>query len=152
MTHGEEMKYLAEHKDRTKIWVGTSGRGWVLKRVVAWRPSATYIVDDEWAELRKAQADGKQLQYHLNGIEWRDSSITRTDYVIGNTKPKGWRIRPEYPEEPVYEWQWQFYWERVDRIVTTDAFFKSKSEASSYIAAGDIKGLTRFEPSKRIMK
>lgn len=59
-----------------------------------------YVVDDEWAELRKAQIDGKQLQFNdLAGTGWIDRVLD--EEYMSFTEPEDWRIKPEI-EFPIY--------------------------------------------------
>ena len=98
--HGEEMKRWAEAPDRTKVWHKMKAAdSWALDGAPAWLHDILYIVDDEWAELRKAQIDGKQLQIKLDG-EWVDADLS-DGYLPEVVTPDRWRIKPEV-EFPVY--------------------------------------------------
>jgi len=101
MKHGKEIKYWAEHPDGTRVWQRTDdiGSEWELNLFPKWHETFHYIVADEWAELRKAQEDGKQLQ-------WKGSDAVLGYYSMHNTNIEDWRIKPDEPEEPVYEYQW----------------------------------------------
>ena len=94
MKNTDEICYWTKHKTGTKVWYksGFTDNKWELKEKVYWDGLGIYIVDDEWAELRKAQIDGKQLQT-LQGI-WRDETLTYKS-LNGVGQPKHWRIKPE---------------------------------------------------------
>ena len=143
MTHEDEIQYWGSHPDGTKVWSKEGGEWELSEGAPAWLPEGQYIVDNDWAELRKAQADGEQLQYHLNGREWKDSTIRRVDYVVGNTKPENWRIEVEY------EYQWLIVMEH--RYDMTSSFYATKEEAQEIIGG---YGLVTepFAPSQREIK
>ena len=94
-SHVDEIKYWAEHPNRTKVWIKSSNdTSWKLSdSCIAWFSSSKYIVDDEWAELRKAQADGKQLQCKYEDSNWINCTLTLEEIKnYGNNKE--WRIKP----------------------------------------------------------
>jgi len=108
MTHSDEIKYWAEHPNGTKVWqkFKAPNNEWMLiSQGMFMDPESTYIVDDEWAELRKAQTDGKQLQW-FNGREWIDKNLNSMDMCEYVSKPKDWRIKSRKFElkytEPCY--------------------------------------------------
>jgi PAS domain-containing protein len=67
MTWEREIKYWAEHPDGTGVRHKTADGKWHRHGTVHWLENITYIVDDEWAELRKAQADGKDIYFKRDG-------------------------------------------------------------------------------------
>lgn len=64
--------------------------------------SCIYIIDDEYAEFRKAQADGKIIQYYVDGfVGWQDV----TEFGIHPMKGiKEYRIKPDEHELKVGNW------------------------------------------------
>jgi len=65
MKHEKEIKYWAEHAEGTLVFYkkeGVEGEWETLHDKISWAPECEYIVDDEWAELRKAQVNGKKIQ------------------------------------------------------------------------------------------
>jgi hypothetical protein len=78
---------------------------WVLPTTVSWNnPSCIYIINDEYAELRKAIAEGKTIQY---------SPLTQTHNRWDDIKPypsmftspvKNFRVKPEEPKFKVGDW------------------------------------------------
>lgn len=102
MRHKDEVKYWADHPDGTKVWVNDNAiKTWCLKENVQWLSGFTYIVDDSWAELRKAQHDGKQLQCENEIGIFQDSRLSY--WEMKNDIPSAWRIKPDKPR---YAWQW----------------------------------------------
>jgi len=102
MTHKDEIIRWAKCPDGTKVWRKDKLDGeWQNFKAFEWRPDHIYIIDDEWAELRKAQIDGKQLQVKSKyECKWIDVELS--SYDINHSDPKYWRIK----SEPVYEYQW----------------------------------------------
>ena len=96
-----EMNRWAKAPDGTNLWrrrLDEESDEWTLHNDVTWNAWFIYIVDDEWAELRKAQTDGKQLQINY-GSGWKDLELN--DDRMENTSYRNWRIKPEV-EFPVY--------------------------------------------------
>jgi len=133
----DEIIRLANSPYKTKVWWRRdTGGKWVLTDTPTWSENNIYIVNDEWSELRKAQADGKQLQYgYMASGGWTNDTLD--DEWMNISNPKQWRIKPE---EPVYEYQWIFYDSVKKRYVFTDYY-------ATYSSVG-----ARYEPSKRIRK
>ena len=156
MTHKEEIKYWANHPNGTKVWLKSSkDTEWKLSNgYVAWFESSIYIVDDEWAELRKAQIDGKQLEFKEYLIHTREEKIY--ERILGwvsmkTTSPNDWRIKPE---EPRYEWQWVIQYQTGHYSLTTK-HYTSKDEAledKEHSLGICFKIVEPYEPSKRERK
>ena len=64
MTHEKEIQRWATCPDGTKVWWKDNLRDWLLTVNASWNKKYNYIVDDEYAELRKAEADGKSIEYN----------------------------------------------------------------------------------------
>jgi len=100
--HKEEICRWANSPEGTKVW-RKSYDDWDLFDNPIWDRNKIYITNNEWAELRKAQVDGKQLQYEdING-EWKDDKFTLEKskyYTI-----EQWRIKPK---KLTYKWQWLY--------------------------------------------
>lgn len=138
MTHETEIKYWAEHPDGTRVWLKYEDCDWtsLQDHEINWRlKDGIYIVDNQWAELRKAQADGKQLQY--NEGTWEDRILILSHIDLYNILD--WRIKSE---EPVYEWQWIWFCERTGRYAISG--FMTEDEANEWFV--------KYEPSKRERK
>ncbi len=120
MTHEHEIKYWAEHPDGTKVWARPQSEDWLILGIPGWAPDVMYIVDDEWAELRKAQADGAMIQMLDRGSnidlpkDWWKTSFYKI-YKTGSPnnyciKPKEWY--EDIPKEGVICWVWDNYEDR----------------------------------------
>ena len=94
-------------------------------------------MNDEWAELRKAQVDGKQLQFNA---EHKQSSweykVLSVNPPIGT--PEDWRVDPK----KLYEWQWIFA-NRDTGLLDFTGYMTDLEARDS------IKILTRYNPSMR---
>ena len=147
MTHKDEIKYWADHPNCTDVWAkGFNEQDWELLEhyKVNWScVVCKFIVDDEWAELRKAQANGEQLQFkHFNG-EWVDCFLDYNKMTIG---PKNWRIKPK---EFVYGYQYVIQY-------SDGTFDMTDHEEKEPVCRDDSsvqwKVVERYEPSKRERK
>ena len=146
MTHKDEICYWAKQPDGTMVWFKYGNNDWKLTSGPVWRAHTKYIVDNEWAELRKAQADGKQLQIETKS-GWKFKKLTLDQVRLH--KSHWWRIKPE---EPVYEWQWIYKVENGSYSMTIN-FYKNIDEL--FDAAPALKRTplpSRFELSKRERK
>ena len=141
MTHEPEICYWAKHPDETKVWVKTEPHDWNLYDEPHWKPYSKYIVDNKWAELRKAQADGKQLQYYYDDVCWVDMNFTieNSDEDIVN-----WRIKPK---KTIYEWQWIY--KVQNGFMMTTAYYATRDEVERDYLNEIIE---KYEPSKRERK
>ena len=148
MKHEAEIKYWSEHPDGTKVWLKSSkDTEWQITYLPRWGSDAIYIVDDQWSDLRKAQADGKQLQ-RMDGIGdvgqrlWSDYILAYSD--MADTQPKHWRIKPE---EPVYEWQVVYFYNGRYHISTDH--YKDEEEFRQKMS---MQFIELYEPSRRERK
>lgn len=143
MTHKDEICYWAEHPDGTSVWFKRPGYGWALysNTTPKWNKDTKYITDNEWAGLRKAQADGKQLQVKTVHGHWVNSTLKirhlKTDDI------ENWRIKPE---GRIYEWQ---YYRKLndDTFKLTFLHYANEEEIGAKHS-----GWKKFEPSKRERK
>lgn len=139
MTHRDEILYFSVHGDGTKVWERSAGE-WELCACVMWRPECMYVVDNQWAELRKAQMDGKQLERAYNGC-WNEERLTFE--MMEKTFIGDWRIKPK---EPVKEWLWAYKpynWRR---------FTISEDYMTYHEAHNRLKGthISRIDSSERV--
>ena len=59
------------------------------------------VIDDKYAEFRRALAEGKIIQYYVDGfVGWRDVKSLNQDYM----HPGSFRIKPEVPKFKVGDW------------------------------------------------
>ena len=91
MTHAKEIKRWASCPDGTKVWYKNTStkKTWHLNDWY-WNGTGTYIVDDEYAELRKAHADGKKIEV-VTHIGWVDAKINPE----WKDKASSYRIKPK---------------------------------------------------------
>ena len=75
MFHKKEIERWANCPDHTKVWVNEGENEWVLVNYPLWRRAFAYIVDDKYAELRKAEKDGDTILF--NGEEQEHLSFNR---------------------------------------------------------------------------
>lgn len=142
MKHRDEIIRWANSEEGTGVWQKDELNDcWAILTLIPWHKHIIYIVDDQWAELRKYQADGKQLQYKTDIDTWKDSIFTLED---NNTLLGRWRIKPE---EPVYEWQWIMK-NKQGQLWMTDTYF-SENEIKNKFNSEIIE---KYEPSKRERK
>ena len=147
MIHENEICYWARHEDGTEVWMKSElSNDWELLMNPYWHKNRKYITNDEWAELRKAQADGKQLQYDDGTWMNRELKILH----LGLYLPSEWRIKPE----EVYEWQWVFKYNHDDKFGITSSHFATKEKCQEFLDTKELRRtvLYPFEPSKRIRK
>ena len=152
MKHKDEICYWADHPDGTKVWQfeEENVEPWkLLCCTPEWFPHKKYIVDNEWAELRKAQADGKQLE-RFNEVTslWKQKEL---DFkYIKKDLPKRWRIKPEI----VYEYQWMYQVPEDNSFYITEEYCTTKEEAYNLLKCylHDVKIIEPYEPSKRERK
>lgn len=90
-----------------KIWrrdcnVGQEQSLWALTSSPLWNDTdITYIQDDEYAELRKAGADGKQLQVSYDdGSTWYGKQTRKISWSSSQLV----RIKPDKPQFKIGDW------------------------------------------------
>ncbi len=103
MTHSKEIKRWADSENNTKVWErDTTHTTWSISaphnRFLY--ANYIYIIDDEYAELRKAYADGKTIEMWstIHNI-WLE--VTEE---IGSVQNRKYRIKPE---KKTYYYQWE---------------------------------------------
>ena len=147
MMHKKEICYWSEHPDGTKVWYRHEDEegNWEDQFQPYWIPTDIYIVDNEWAELRKAQADGEVLErFDETTSVWKKSILTYDN--LKKDLPSRWHIKSK---ERVYEWQWIYFDINISRYYISKNSYASKEEAEKNIA-GIVK--EPYEPSKRERK
>jgi len=138
--HKDEIIRWANSPEGTMVWYKDFGH-WIITDNPSWDSGTLYIVDDEWAELRKAQADGKQLQ-RFSGT-WVDEDTLNMGTF---EEPKYWRIKPE----GVYEWQWIIMNNDSNSYWVTAGYFTSEEEFKKQTNYSNITIVGPNESSKRI--
>jgi len=135
--HLEEICYWAEHPFGTKVWCKTE-KEWLRQNCSGWLPVYTYIVDNEWAELRKAQADGKQLQLKLQD-KWIDAELVIKNKY--NSTPKHWRIKPDKVRK--YKWAYSLA-SGAGFISISDGYYENLQELQEAVGE-EIAFLTKIQ-------
>ena len=139
MKHKKEIERWADCPDGTCVWMKLDLSTWELILYPSWRIGATFIVDDDWAKVRKAKVDGKDIEMRYCS-RWIPAKQGVNDFSGMN--PEAYRVKPK---EPVYEWQAYFKYCPSDVYRLTDHFYLQAwfDNDDSY---------TKFEPSKQEVK
>lgn len=98
--HGETIKWFCDNSDKY-VWIQISGnRLWTTTDSPAFAFNNKYVQDDEYAEYRKAQADGKAIEEMSNsGVTWYTNK--NPNYA---DRPEHYRIKPDEPKFKVGDW------------------------------------------------
>ena len=137
MKHKDEICRWANCPDGTKVWIKDEETEWYLGKPI-WFAHRKYIVNDAWAEIRKAFVDGKTIEYKDREC-WIESIYENVhNFNLSNLDIENYRIKPE----TIHEWQWYQESEGVFYLshtfhTNTDGFPKDET-------------WHKFEPSKRI--
>jgi len=99
--HGDVIKWWLDNIDKG-VWTRLGNpKEWRISNHPSWDMALPYVQNDEYAEFRKAQADGKVIQYdyHSNN-HWVDIKIANyCDFI-----PQRMRIKPDEPKFKVGDW------------------------------------------------
>ena len=113
MHHKDEIIRWANSKEGTKVWVNYPNEDiwYLLENTIVWHPKNKYIVNDKYADIRKAYDLNPDLEievYDEDTREWvpiPDPSFKSSfDYRVGmvrhkyayyNTSSRKWDITPE---------------------------------------------------------
>ena len=97
--HKKAIQWFYEQPEGTEIWLKNQ-HGWMLDSTPTWDLDVTYVINDEYAEFRKAIIDDKQIQakYKLNSCDsiTFDDELPFKDYdgnFMGSISY--YRIKPE---------------------------------------------------------
>ena len=103
--HGEVIKWFVDNPEKG-VWAKhpKEQNKWILTYRPNWYTSGMYVQNDKYTKFRKAQTDGKTIeyQYGLNspsGVEWRELLAPCHFEVY-----KNYRIKPEEPEFKPGDW------------------------------------------------
>ncbi len=137
MTHRKEIEHWAKQPDGTKVWhkYTNEDKLWELEEFTYWEKDEIYIVDDEWAELRKAQIDGATLQFKNDNRDWVSinddwwNNWFYSDHKVYS--PKDFRIKPKewyecIPPEGIPCWVWDDKDEYRKRIALIKSYDTEK--------------------------
>ncbi len=139
-THASEIVRWANSPDGTKVWnrhKNSESKFWYLVEEPRWHKDRIYIVNDEYAELRKAEIDGKTIEYNSIGGEWYSThKKLNWNYPITD-----YRIKPD---EPIYYWEWEI--KEKDGIIRTSLFMTDNYVSETRFVEN---GWRKVESSKR---
>ena len=98
--HGEVIKWWVDNPDKG-VWWSNNAKDWTLCKAPSFN-MAMYVQNDEYADLRKAQADGKIIQQSGNKSckTWDDIKYKPSF----NRNPEVYRIKPDEPEFKIGDW------------------------------------------------
>ena len=142
--HKDEITRWANSAESTNVWYKSRDGNWYLLDRPAWINKVAYIVDDEWAELRKAQADGKQLEVII-GSTWISETL-----LIGHESVSGtnvWRIK----SKEVYEWQWIIQDVSSGKYDITNGSYTKEEAEDRYNDIKYTKLIEPYRPSKTLV-
>ena len=137
--HKNEIHRLADAEAGTHVWLRSKDNNqWYLDKALAWLDTYHYIVDDEWAEIRKFFIDNNFIWF-LRGREWvrihsLDLTLDMSLYSIG---------KPDVVEETFY---YQYEKLHAGRIDDTCHVSEDRANRSNYTEAN---GWFKVESSKR---
>ena len=134
--HKLEMQRYASSQEGTEVWYKHDNGAWRLVSNPFWNEDITYIIDDEWAKLRKAQIDGKTIErrisidspFHIVDIE--KCTMTYID---------NYRIK----KEPAYYYRWE---RLTAKRIQESGLIKENSNLESKLISS---GWRRIESSRR---
>ena len=106
MTHKKEIIRWASSHNNTQVWykfkqpiAGNDDKWYLTTYCPSWRSDCHYVVDDEWAEIRKAVIDGKTIQKETKR-GWVDIKFTKKT-LTKNKNVNKYRIKPEFSNMPI---------------------------------------------------
>ena len=103
MTHEKEIILWSKEKDGTGVWklFEVPNKKWMLlSQGMFLEPESLYIVDNEWASLRKAQIDSLSLECKSEEGAWGVRLLS--DTLMKDTSPASWRVQEEGLKESTY--------------------------------------------------
>ncbi len=92
MMHEDEIERLNKLPYGTKVWYRPvdEKRDWRKITSPGWGNEFLYVADDDWADLRMQQMDGKIIQISNDGTDWNDDYRTTFTYPLSY-----YRVTPE---------------------------------------------------------
>ena len=94
--------------DGGSVWCKDNDK-WQLADVIGWFSNVIYVQNDQYAEFRKAQADGKVIQCNIIEGQSEQEHYAYKDsqwYAVENFKyaSSHYRIKPDEPKFKVGDW------------------------------------------------
>jgi hypothetical protein len=100
MTHEKEIVRFSKCQDGTYVWAKYNNYSWVLVKNPEWSKEGTYIVDDEYAEVRKFAVDNGFAWYNSKEMGWMKETNPMFIYPIE-------KYATSKPDEEVYYYKWK---------------------------------------------
>ncbi len=99
--HGEVIKWFIDNQNKG-VWYIMQGREyWQISLEPNFYEDYTYVQNDEYAEFRKALADGKTIQYYVDSfVGWQDTKTFDNTFDL----PNSYRIKPDSPNLKKGDW------------------------------------------------
>ena len=101
--HGECIKWFCDNADKGVWTTGTKSK-WYITHIPEWSITQPYVPNDEYAEFRKAQADGKVIQFKSKTV----CSLVdaQKGHTFGNADvlKDSYCIKPDEPKFKVGDW------------------------------------------------
>jgi len=132
---------------RPQVWVkdlGDPTDEWDTTSYPKWMEGITYIIDDEYAKIRKAFYDGEVIEWRFAGEQMWYRLLKDNFYKFVNE----YRIKPK---EPVYEYQWIGQFDN-GRYIFTEEWYTEDERSLVERTYNNPKDLDIFLPSKRKRK
>ena len=82
MKHKKEITRWANCPDNTEVWYRACKNDWDKIKIPHWLINVEYIVDDKYAELRKALAEGKTILFRGKEVDNLNFDKELEDYSI----------------------------------------------------------------------
>ena len=160
--HKSEIIRLANSPQDTYVWFKQEGFGWCRLAAVVWGPENKYIVDDEFAEIRKAFVDGKQIQHKILWADncpkgwnrdWVDYNCRDSNMINGyyNGTKQIYRVKVEKE----YRWQWLYSEIKCKILQLTLSHYATSEDAMRCLRIEGIyakKDLRKLEETKKEFK
>lgn len=146
MTHKDEICRWSKCKDGTKVWYRvkeSKDKKWRKIRVPSWKEHNYYVIDDEWAEIRKQFIDDKSKVLVKSNKSW---IVTELDNV--SEFGKGCYTVEKYKIKPECLYQWIYREKGNTNYRITSCHYKTKEEALKVIGKGVEVEVIPYEPSK----
>lgn len=103
--HSNVIKWFCDNPERGVWYRMIDAKVWKLLTRPTFQIFEVIVQNDKYAEFRKAQADGKQIQYrppekYRANEDWFDATISSSDFVSNNE----FRIKPDEPTFKEGDW------------------------------------------------
>ena len=128
--HKEVIKWFCDNPDKGVWRKDHRTNNWHFCMQPEFCYSDTYVQNDEYADFRKALADGKTIQYKLSGDNWCDAIDPKSLLVGGNIK--NLRIKPEEPKFKIGDWVQRKGYSTIIQINAVDDTYVHSNTSEHY--------------------